>query len=143
VPPDAPPDGTSGAAVAVATPAISTMPVMLESQPVWILIEMIDTLGVKRRSTTDNAVHFVPFCQQQLRQIGAILACDPGNESFFHRNTCFPMLRMHRFEFEIGCQPAHVLSLTRSVSSRPRGKDCEASTHRSALRPKLELGSNC
>jgi hypothetical protein len=100
VPPDVPPDGTS----AVATPAISTMPVMLESQPVWILIEMIDTLSVQRRSTADNAVHFVPFCQQQLRQIGAILACDPGNESFFHRNTCFPMLRMHRFEFEIGCQ---------------------------------------
>jgi hypothetical protein len=42
-----------------------------------------------------------------------------GSQRMAERITpaCFPMLRMHRFEFEIGCQPAHVLSLTRSVSS--------------------------
>jgi len=40
---------------------------------------MVDTLGVKRRSA-DDAVHLVPFLQQQFRQIGAILSGYAGDE---------------------------------------------------------------
>jgi hypothetical protein len=29
-------------------------------------------------------VHFVALVQEQFRQIGAVLACDTGDESLFH-----------------------------------------------------------
>jgi hypothetical protein len=45
---------------------------------------MVDTLGVKRRSAPDDAVHLVPFLQQQFRQIGAILSGYAGDECLFH-----------------------------------------------------------
>jgi len=38
-------------------------------------------------------VHLIALGEQQLGQIRAVLAGDAGNESFFHRNTCFPMVK--------------------------------------------------
>src|SRR4051812_18840421 len=48
-----------------------------------VLIKMVDALGVEGRGTALQAVHFVAFLQQQLRQIGAVLAGDAGNQSAF------------------------------------------------------------
>jgi hypothetical protein len=42
----------------------------------WILIKMIDAIGVKERSAAFDAMDFVPFRKKELREIRAVL---PGN----------------------------------------------------------------
>ena len=49
-----------------------------------ILVEMIDAAGVERRSAANHAVNFIPFGEQQLGQIRAILARDACDQCFFH-----------------------------------------------------------
>lgn len=63
---------------------------VVQNQPqvrlVRVLIEMIDTIGVEQRAAAFDAVHFIAFCHQEFRQIGAVLSGNAGNEScFFHR----------------------------------------------------------
>ena len=43
-------------------------------------VEMIDALGIERRRAPLEAVHDVTFCQQQLGQIGAVLAGRAGDQ---------------------------------------------------------------
>ncbi len=52
---------------------------------VWILIKVINTIGIKYRRTTFDTMHFIILVQQKLSQIGAILAGHPGNQCFFIR----------------------------------------------------------
>ena len=47
-----------------------------------ILVQMIDSLGVEKRRASFDAVHFISLCQQQLRQIGAVLSGNPGYQGF-------------------------------------------------------------
>jgi len=47
---------------------------------VRIVIEMIDTLGVERRGATLDAVDVVALADQELGEIGAVLAGHPGDE---------------------------------------------------------------
>src|SRR6516162_8890091 len=49
-----------------------------------VLIEVVNTLGVERRSTTDNAVDLVALGEKQFRQIGAILSRNTSYMGFFH-----------------------------------------------------------
>ena len=49
-----------------------------------IFIDMIDAVRVECAGTPDGAMHFVAFAQQQLRQVGAVLTGDPGDQRFFH-----------------------------------------------------------
>ena len=49
---------------------------------VWILVKMIDTLGVELRCTTFDTVNLVPFFDQQLGEVRTILTSDPGNQCF-------------------------------------------------------------
>ena len=47
-----------------------------------ISVKMIDAVSVEARSTTDDAVHFVVFREQQLSQVRSVLACDSSDECF-------------------------------------------------------------
>jgi hypothetical protein len=47
---------------------------------VRILVEVIDAVRIERAGPADQAVHFVAFIQQELRQIGAVLAGDAGDQ---------------------------------------------------------------
>ena len=53
---------------------------------VRILIEMVDTAGVEGRRAALDAVHHVALLQQEFRQIGAVLAGDPGHERYTFRH---------------------------------------------------------
>ena len=48
---------------------------------------MIDPLGVQVRGAAFYAMHFVPFFKQEFCKVGTVLACDTGDESFFHDNN--------------------------------------------------------
>ena len=52
---------------------------------VRILVEVVDAVGVEQRGAAFDAMHFVAFAQQEFGEIGAVLAGDAGDESFFHR----------------------------------------------------------
>ncbi len=54
---------------------------------VGILVEMIDAGGVEAAGPALDAMYHVALLQQQLRQIGAILAGDAGDEGAFHRGA--------------------------------------------------------
>src|SRR6185295_6361730 len=47
---------------------------------VGILIEMVDALGIEKRRAPFHAVDHIPFVQQQLGQVSAVLAGDSGNQ---------------------------------------------------------------
>src|SRR5437762_12781208 len=49
-----------------------------------ILINMIDSLGVKRTRSPDDSVHLVPLLQKELRQIRAILPRYSRNQCCRH-----------------------------------------------------------
>lgn len=46
---------------------------------VWITVEMVDSLGVECRSSTNDAVNFISLFQQEVGQMRTILACDAGD----------------------------------------------------------------
>ena len=50
---------------------------------VRILVDMVEPRGIKRRRSANHAKNFVPFAQQQLGQIRAILARDACHECPF------------------------------------------------------------
>ena len=50
---------------------------------VRILVNVIDPLGVEGTGTAFDAVHDVAFFQEELGQIGSVLACDTGDERSF------------------------------------------------------------
>ena len=51
---------------------------------VGIAVEVVDPAGVEGRGPPDDAVHLVALFEQQLREIGAVLARDAGDEGFLH-----------------------------------------------------------
>ena len=52
---------------------------------VRILVEMINAVGVQQRGAALNAMHFIAFAKQELRQIGAVLTRDAGDQcNFLH-----------------------------------------------------------
>ena len=51
---------------------------------VRILVKVIDAAGVEGGSATNNAVHFIAFCQQQLREIRTVLPGDACDQCLFH-----------------------------------------------------------
>jgi hypothetical protein len=44
---------------------------------------MVNAPGVQRRSATEDAMHLIPFSQQQFRQVRTVLTGDAGEEGFF------------------------------------------------------------
>ena len=72
---------------------ISQIPMMQEEPNTFqmrIAIQMIDSGGVEHRGTTLDAVHYVAFVQQKLRQVSAVLTSDAGDE-------CDLLFRSHQF----------------------------------------------
>ena len=51
---------------------------------VRVLVEMINSICINKRSTTFDAMNFVAFVQQKLCQIGTVLPSDAGDKSSFH-----------------------------------------------------------
>ena len=51
-----------------------------------ILIKMIDAIRIEQRRAALDAVHFVAFFQQELREVGSILSGDAGDEGFLQVN---------------------------------------------------------
>jgi hypothetical protein len=45
---------------------------------------MVDALGVEARGAADDAVHLVPLAEEELGEVGAVLARDSGDERSFH-----------------------------------------------------------
>ena len=53
---------------------------------VRILVEVVDPVGVEQRGAALDAVHLVAFAEQELGEVGAVLAGDAGDECYaFHR----------------------------------------------------------
>jgi hypothetical protein len=44
---------------------------------------MVNPLGVQIRSAALDAVHFIAFLEEELREIRAVLACYAGDEGAF------------------------------------------------------------
>src|SRR5262249_17955669 len=51
---------------------------------VRVLVKMIDPRGIKGAGAPDNSVNLVALRKQEVRQIGSILAGNPGDQSSFH-----------------------------------------------------------
>ena len=50
----------------------------------WLLVEMIDPGPVEGRGATDQSVDLVVLGEQELGEVGAVLAGDAGDECAFH-----------------------------------------------------------
>src|ERR1700727_896608 len=55
-----------------------------------VLVQMIDPSRIKSTGPPDDPMDLVPFRQQEVRQVRAILARDPSNKCFFHSNIRRP-----------------------------------------------------
>jgi hypothetical protein len=67
-----------------------------------VLIDMIDSIGVEGAGPADNPMDLVAFAEEQLSQITAVLACNPGYKSSFHSNLeyfLFGQLRLIDLRF--------------------------------------------
>jgi hypothetical protein len=47
---------------------------------VRIRIDVIETICIESGCPTNDAMHLVPFSEQELCEIGSILSCDTGNK---------------------------------------------------------------
>jgi hypothetical protein len=47
---------------------------------VRILVEVVDAVGVEQRAAALDAVHLVALVEQELGEVGAVLAGDAGDE---------------------------------------------------------------
>jgi len=58
---------------------------------VRVVVEMIDPVCVERRSAADDPVYFVALAEQELGQIGAILAGDAADQRLLQtsNSSCF------------------------------------------------------
>jgi hypothetical protein len=54
---------------------------------VRILVEVVDAAGVEGRRAPDHAVHFVAFVEKELREVGAVLTGDAGDQRTFRRHA--------------------------------------------------------
>jgi hypothetical protein len=51
-----------------------------DARLVRVVVEVIDPVGVEARGTADDAVDLVALLQQELGQVGAVLAGDAGDQ---------------------------------------------------------------
>src|SRR5690606_6240034 len=52
----------------------------------WILVEVVHPLGVEQGGTSFQAMDNVSLFEQEIAQIGTVLAGDPGNKCYFFHN---------------------------------------------------------
>ena len=58
---------------------------------VGVAVEVVDPLRVEARGAADDPVHLVPAPEQQLGEVRAVLAGDPGDESSFRFGQGLPI----------------------------------------------------
>jgi hypothetical protein len=66
---------------------IGQVAVMHEKTDVFLMrvpVEMIHPGGVERRGSAFDPVDFIAFFEKKFSQVGTVLACQTGNERFFH-----------------------------------------------------------
>ena len=51
---------------------------------VRIGVKVVDPGGVEGTGPADDAVHFIPFLEQQIREVRSVLTRYSSNESFLH-----------------------------------------------------------
>jgi len=51
---------------------------------VWVLVDMVYALGVERRGSAFDAVYFVAFLKEKLREVRTVLTGYAGYKGFFH-----------------------------------------------------------
>jgi hypothetical protein len=44
-----------------------------------VLVDLLQATRIKGTCSTDDAVNFVPFCQQQFSEVGTVLASDASD----------------------------------------------------------------
>ena len=54
---------------------------------VRVLVNVIDPVGVESAATSNNAMDFIAFFEQQFRQVGSVLTGDPGDKCLFGHLT--------------------------------------------------------
>src|SRR5438876_3726893 len=52
-----------------------------------VMVQVVNAIGVKRARPADDTVHFIPFGEQKLGQIRAVLPGDAREQRFFHLGT--------------------------------------------------------
>ena len=63
---------------------VAVVQVQANATVMRILVEMIDAIGIERGGPAFDAVNLVALLQQQLRQVGAVLAGDTGDQRSLH-----------------------------------------------------------
>jgi len=53
---------------------------------VWILIQVVDAVGIKGRGAALDAVDLVTLIQQEFRKVGAVLPGNARDQCFFSHN---------------------------------------------------------
>jgi hypothetical protein len=84
---------------------------------VWILIQMVNTIGIEQRSAALDTVNIVTLVQEKLGEISAILAGDTGNQSTF----C-------HIETPVGCRELYLLRPGQTMSEQ--GRSDRQNSHR-------------
>jgi hypothetical protein len=67
--------------------AIGQIAVMENEVPIlhmWILVQVVNAIGIEQRRTPLDAVHLVTLLQEELSQIGSILPGHTSNKSLLH-----------------------------------------------------------
>jgi len=81
-----------------------------------ILINGIKPSRIKRTRTTDDPVNPVAFLQEQFGEIGAVLACDPRDESAFHAGNFLGEKDLRRYSSTYAQRIPTVLKLPVGMS---------------------------
>ena len=69
---------------------------------VRILVQVVDAVGVEDRGAALDAVHLVALAQQQLGQVGAVLAGDAGDQCCLAQEIVLAAVPGHKFTSTIG-----------------------------------------
>ena len=51
---------------------------------VGVPVEILNSVRIESAGAPDNAVDDIILLQEEAREVGSVLTCDPGNQSFFH-----------------------------------------------------------
>src|SRR5690242_19519839 len=71
-----------------------------------VRINRVDASAVKRARAADQAVNFVAFREQKLREIRTVLAGDPGDERFFGHKSQIASKEASAFTSSYACSAA-------------------------------------
>src|SRR5712691_10752650 len=96
-----------------------------------VFIDVIDTAGVKRTGTSDQAVDFIAFGHQELSQVTTVLPSDTSDQSFAHR--VIPVVERSR----------PVLNLVEMLASHVHHCSCTEADHELPSHPICLCATSC